>query len=186
MIRERVKTEGVPAPEGSMALLVWIIHQNGFQEAPMWNLDAVFSQDPCLHLREVGVGGMLQKARLFYTLVLNQIIGDRVLGVVEKENLDSILKSRDITLLTKVCLVKAMVFPVVVCRCESWIIKKTECQRINAFEVWCWWRFLRVPWTARSSTSASWMKSVLNIHWKDWCWSWSSNTLATWCEKMTR
>ena len=117
----------------------------------MWNLDAVFSQDPWLHLREVGVGGMLQKARLFYTLVLNQILGDRVLGVVEKENLDSILKSRDITLLTKVCLVKAMVFPVVVCRCESWIIKKTEHQRINAFEVWCWRIFLRVPWTARRS-----------------------------------
>ena len=97
---------------------------------------------------------MLQKAWLFYTLVLNQILGDRVLGVVEKENLDSILKSRDITLLTKVCLVKAMVFPVVVCRCESWIIKKTERQRINAFEVWCWRIFLRVPWTARRSNQS--------------------------------
>ena len=64
-------------------------------------------------------------------------------------NLDSILKSRDITLPTKVCLIKAMVFPVVMYGCESWIIKKAECQRIDAFELWCWRRLLRVPWTAR-------------------------------------
>ena len=64
-------------------------------------------------------------------------------------NLDSILKSRDITLLTKVCLVKAMVFPVVMYGCESWTIKKAERQRIDAFELWCWRRLLRVPWTAR-------------------------------------
>ena len=66
-------------------------------------------------------------------------------------NLDSILKSRDITLLTKVHLVKAMVFPVVMYGCESWIIKKPEHQRIDAFEWWCWRRLLRVPWTARRS-----------------------------------
>ena len=64
-------------------------------------------------------------------------------------NLDSILKSRDITLPTKICLVKAMVFPVVMYGCESWIIKKAEHRRIDAFEVWCWRRLLRVPWTAR-------------------------------------
>ena len=63
--------------------------------------------------------------------------------------LDSILKNRDITLLTKVCLVKAMVFPIVVYGCESWIIKKVKCRRIDAFELWCWRRLLRVPWTAR-------------------------------------
>ena len=63
-------------------------------------------------------------------------------------NLDSILKSKDITLPTKVHLVKAMVFPVVICGCESWTIKKAECQRISAFELWCWRRLLRVPWTA--------------------------------------
>ena len=68
-------------------------------------------------------------------------------------NLDSILKSRDSTLLTKVCLVKTMVFPVVVYRCESRTIKKAECQRIDAFELWCWRRFLRVPWTAGDQTS---------------------------------
>ena len=66
-------------------------------------------------------------------------------------NLDSILKRRDITLPTKVCLVKAMVFPVVMYRCESWTAKKGERQRINAFELWCWRRLLRVPWTARRS-----------------------------------
>ena len=65
-------------------------------------------------------------------------------------NLDSILKSRDITLLTKICLVKAMIFPVVMYGCESWTIKKAEHQRIDAFELWCWRRLLRVPWTARS------------------------------------
>ena len=64
-------------------------------------------------------------------------------------NLDGIFKSRDITLLTKVCLVKAMVFPVVMHGCESWTITKAECRRIDAFELWCWRRLLRVPWTAR-------------------------------------
>ena len=68
-------------------------------------------------------------------------------------NLDSILKNRDITLPTKVCLIKATVFPVVMYGCESWTIKKAECQRIDAFELWCWRRLLRVPWTARSSQS---------------------------------
>ena len=69
-------------------------------------------------------------------------------------NLGSILKSRDITLLTKVCLVKAMVFPVVMYGCESWTIKKAEHQRIDAFELWCWRRLLRVPWTARRSNQS--------------------------------
>ena len=69
-------------------------------------------------------------------------------------NLDSILKSRDITLPTKVCLAKAMVFPVVMYGCESWTIKKAECQRIDAFELWCWRRLLRVPWTARRSNQS--------------------------------
>ena len=69
-------------------------------------------------------------------------------------NLDSILKSRDITLLTKVCVVKAMVFPVVMYGCESWTIKKAEYQRSDAFELWCWRRLLRVPWTARKSNQS--------------------------------
>ena len=69
-------------------------------------------------------------------------------------NLDSVLKSRDVTLLTKVHLVKATVFPVVMYGCESWTIKKAECQRIDAFELWCWRRLLRVPWTARRSNQS--------------------------------
>ena len=73
------------------------------------------------------------------------------LGRKVMTNLDSILKSRDITLPTKVHLVKAMVFPVVMYGCESWTIKKADCQRIDAFELWCWRRLLRVPWTARRS-----------------------------------
>ena len=69
-------------------------------------------------------------------------------------NLDSILKSRDITLPTKVYIVRAMVFPVVMCGCESWTIKKAECQRTDDFELWCWRRLLRVPWTARKSNQS--------------------------------
>ena len=69
-------------------------------------------------------------------------------------NLDSILKSRDSTLPTKICLVKAMVFPVVMCGCENWTIKKAECRRIDVFELWCWRRLLRVPWTARRSNQS--------------------------------
>ena len=74
-----------------------------------------------------------------------------LLGRKAMTNPDSLLKSRDITLLTKVCLVKAMVFPVVMYGCESWTIKKAEHRRIDAFELWCWRRLLRVPWTARRS-----------------------------------
>ena len=74
-----------------------------------------------------------------------------LLGRKVKTNLESIFKSRDITLLTKVHLVKAMVFPVVMYGCESWTVKKAEHQRIDAFELWCWRRLLRVPWTARRS-----------------------------------
>ena len=77
-----------------------------------------------------------------------------LLGRKVMTNLDSILKSRDITLPTKVCLVKAMIFPVVIYACESWTVKKAECQRIDAFELWCWRRLLRVPWTARRSNQS--------------------------------
>ena len=69
-------------------------------------------------------------------------------------NLDSILKSRDVTLPTKVHLVKALVFPVVMCGCESWTVKKAEHRRIDAFELWCWRRLLRIPWTARKSNQS--------------------------------
>ena len=107
-----------------------------------------------------------------------------LLGRKGVTNLDSILKSRDVTLPTKVHLNKAMVFPVVMHGCESWTIKKAEHGRIEAFELWCWRRLLRIPCTARRSNQSI-LKEILNIHWKDWCWSWNLNTLAMWCEEVT-
>ena len=77
-----------------------------------------------------------------------------LLGRKAMTDLDSILKSRDITLTTRICIVKAMVFPVVMYECENWTIKKAEHQRIGAFELWCWRRLLRVPWTARRSNQS--------------------------------
>ena len=78
-----------------------------------------------------------------------------LLGRKFMTNLDSILKSRDITLPKKICLIEAMVFPVVIYGCESWTVKKAECQRIDAFELWCWRGLLRVPWTARRSNQSN-------------------------------
>ena len=106
-----------------------------------------------------------------------------LLGRKAMTNLDSILRSRDITLPTKAHLVKAMVFPEVMYGCERWTIKKAERWRTDVW--WCWRRFLRVPWTARKSNQSIQRKAVLNIHWKDWSWSWSSNTLASWCKELT-
>ena len=71
-------------------------------------------------------------------------------------------------------------FPVAMYGCESWTIKKAECQTIDAFELWCWRRLLKVPWSEKRSN-----QSILNVNWKDWCWSWNSNCLATWCEELT-
>ena len=100
-------------------------------------------------------------------------------------NLDSIFKSRDITLLTKVHLVKAMVFPVVMYGCESWTVKKAECWRIDAFGLWCWKRLLRVPWTSRRSSQSILKEISPRIFWKEWCYSWNSSTLATSWEELT-
>ena len=91
-----------------------------------------------------------------------------LLGRKTTINLEDILKSRDISLPTKVHRVKAMVFPVVMYGCERWIIKKAECRRIDAFELWCWRRLSRVPWTARRSNQSILKRSVLDVHWKDW------------------
>ena len=108
-----------------------------------------------------------------------------LLGRKVMTNLDSILKSRDITLPTKIRLVKAMVSPVVMYGCESWTVKKAECQRIGAFELWCWRRLLRVPWTARRSNQSILKETSPGCSLEDWCWSWNSNTLATSCEELT-
>ena len=90
-----------------------------------------------------------------------------LLGSKTMTNLDSILKSRGIVLPTKFHLVKATVFPVVMYGCESWTIKKAEHQRIDAFELWCWRRLLRVPWTARRSNQSIEKEISLGVHWKD-------------------
>ena len=109
-----------------------------------------------------------------------------LLGRKVMTNLDSIFKSRDITLSTKVCLVKAMFFPVVTYGCESWTIKKAECQKN-----WCCWavvleKTLESPLDCKEIQPVHpKRKSVLGVHWKDWCWSWISNTLATWCKELT-
>ena len=109
-----------------------------------------------------------------------------LLGRKVMTNLDSILNSRDITLPTKVCLVKAMVFPVVMYGCESWTVKKAECRRIDAFELWCWKILLKVPWTAGRSNQSILKEfspgcSLEGLR----CWSWNSNTLATSWEELT-
>ena len=99
-------------------------------------------------------------------------------------NLDCILKSR-LTLPTKVHTLRAMVFPVIMYGCENWTMKKAEYQRIDAFELWCWRGLLRVPWIARRSNQSILKEINSKCHWKDWCWSWSSNTSATWCKEPT-
>ena len=108
-----------------------------------------------------------------------------LLGRKAVTKLDSILKSRDITWLPKVCLVKAVVFPVVMYGCESWTRMKSEHWRIDVFELWCWRRLLRVPWTARRSIHSILKEISPKYSLNDWCWSWSSNTLATWCKELT-
>ena len=106
------------------------------------------------------------------------------LGRKALTKLDRVLKSRDITLPIKVHLVKAMVFPVVMYGFESWTLKKAEHRRIDSFELCCWRRLLKIPWTARRSNQSIRRRSVLNVHWKDWYWSWNSNTLATSCKEL--
>ena len=108
-----------------------------------------------------------------------------LLGKKVMTNLDSIFKSRDITLPKKVHLVKAMVFPVVIYGCEIWTVKKAEHRRIDAFELWCWRRLLRVLWTARRSNQSILKEISPGYSLKNWCWSWNSNTLATSCEDLT-
>ena len=100
-------------------------------------------------------------------------------------NLVTILKSRDIILLTKVCLVKAMFFPVVMYGCESWNTKKTEHWRIDAFKLCCWRRPLRVSWTARRSNQSILKEIRMGFLWKECCWSWSSSTSDTSYEELT-
>ena len=101
------------------------------------------------------------------------------------KNLDSVLKSRDITLLTKVHLVKAMVFPVVMYRCERWTVKKAEHPKMMLLNCGVGEDSCESPGLRGDQISQSYRKSTLNIHWKDWFWSWNSNIWATWCEELT-
>ena len=101
------------------------------------------------------------------------------------KNLDSGLKNRDITLPTKVCIVKAMVFPVVMYGCESWTVKKAECQRSGPLNCGAGEDSWNSPGQQGDQTSQSLGRSTLNIHWKDWCCSWSSSIMVIWCEQMT-
>ena len=108
-----------------------------------------------------------------------------LLGKKAMINLDSILKSKDITLLTKVCLVKAMVFPVVMYGCESWTIKKAECRRTDAFELWCWRRLLRVPWTARNSKQSILKGISSEYSLEGLMLKLKLQYMATWCVELT-
>ena len=108
-----------------------------------------------------------------------------LLGRRAVTNLDSILRSRDITFPIKVHLVKAMVFPVVTYGCENWIIRQAEHRRIDAFELWCWRRLLRVPWTARRSHQSILKEISPEYSLEGLMWSWNSNSLATWYKKLT-
>ena len=108
-----------------------------------------------------------------------------LLGRKVMTNLDSIFKSRDITLPTKVRLVKAMVLPVVMYTCESWTVKKAECRRIDAFELWCWRRLLRVPWTARRSNKSILKDINPGISLEGMMLKLKLQSLATSCEELT-
>ena len=108
-----------------------------------------------------------------------------LLGRKDVINLDSILKRRDITLPTKVHLVKAMVFPVVMYGCENWTINIAEHPRTDAFELWYQRQLLRIPWTARRSNPSILKEINPEYSLEGWCWSWNSNILATWCEELT-
>ena len=126
--------------------------------------------------RDLGSGPKQQEASLSISEILSGLresgfgisLGLRLLpGRKVMTNLDSILKSRDITLLTKVRLVKVMAFPVVMYGSESWTVKKAECRRIDAFELWCWRRLLRVPWTARRSNQSILKEINHGILWRE-------------------
>ena len=108
-----------------------------------------------------------------------------LLGRKSMTNLNNILKKQRHYLANKVCLVKAMVFSVVMYGCESLTIKKAEHWRTDAFELGCWRRLLRVPWTPRRANQSILEEISPEYHWKDWCWSWNSSPLATRCKELT-
>ena len=146
---------------------------------------------PSLHGKQIGKQWKQWETLLFWSpkslqmLTAATKLRHLLLGRKAMINLDTIFKSRDITLLAKVRVVKVMVFPVVMYGCESWTVKNAEHWETDAFGLWCWRRLLRVPWISGSSNLSILEEIILNIVWKDCCWSWSSNTLATWYEELT-
>ena len=133
----------------------------------------------------MGIDGETVKTMLDFIFLGSEISADGYCSHEIKRHLLLGRKAMTNLLPTKVHLVKDMVFPVVMYGCESWTIKKAERWRIDAFELWCWRRLLRVPWLQGDPTSPFWRRSALGFLWKDWCWSWNSNILATWCEELT-
>ena len=128
-----------------------------------------------------GAPKSLQMVDCTYEIKRRLLLGRKVMT-----NLDSILKSRDITFPTKVHLVKAMVFPVVMCGCESWTVKKAERWRIDAFELWCWRRLLRIPWTARRSNQSILNEISTEYSLEGVMLKLKLQYVATWCEELTR
>ena len=128
---------------------------------------------------------MVQISHLYINTGKTFLAGKKLLSRKAMTNLDSMLQSRDINLPTKVCIVKAMIFPVVMCRCESWTIKKAEYRRTDAFKLWCWRRLLRVPWTTRKSNQSTLREINPEYSLGGLCWSWSSNILVTWYKQLT-
>ena len=115
----------------------------------------------------------------------NEIKRRLLLGRKAMTNLDSMLKSRGVTLPTKICIVKAVVFPVVMYGCESWTIQKAESWKIDAFELWYWRRLLSAPWTARRSTQSMLKETSPEYSLEGLKMKWRSSTLATWCKELT-
>ena len=128
----------------------------------------------------LGAPKSLQMADCSHEIKRHLLLGRKVMT-----NLDSVLKSRDITLPTKVRLVQAMVFPVVMYGCESWTVKKAEGQKIDAFELWCWRRLLRVPWTGRRCNQSILKEISPGCSLEGLMLKLNSSTLATWCEELT-
>ena len=128
---------------------------------------------------------VIWKPKKIKPVTVSPSIYHEVMGLDAMTNIDSILKSSDITLLTKVCLVKTMVFPVVMYGCESWTIKKAERRRIDAFELWCWRRLLRVPWPARRSNQSILKEIIPGCSLEGLMLKLKLQYLATWCKELT-
>ena len=148
----------------------WIEGKDGCCGCLNWSAD-----DQLKGLFQNTNGNPNWKCRQFEYIIWRPLLW-KLLGRKVMTNLDSILKSRDISLPTKVRLVKATVFPVVVYGSESWTVKKAERRRTDAFELWCWWRLLRVPWTARRSNQSILKEIDPGCSLEGLIWSWNSNT----------